>query len=227
MRNNVSARQRYRVYPLTHSQQHSLQCVILYGQSGRADGPSVWLRKTPSPHFQFSTLMNHNQIIHKLPPRFQTNNMAQKRVWLRVRVWLVRRQHVDELARSGIWSTRPWKLYYKMRPRCCQPLHWAVFMSFCFLVSGILWLGLLRLHIGSPGKYVDSKTFHTWATFKWHSRDTDKDIYTQKHAHYFSNSTLSSNLGLSCNLPLNVSFKNTTIKWKKQTMHFSHLHSHL
>lgn len=144
VRNNVSARQRYRVYPLTHSQQHSLQCVILYGQSGRADGPSVWLRKTPSPHFQFSTLMNHNQIIHKLPPRFQTNNMAQKCVWLRVRVWLVRRQHVDELARSGIWSTRPWKLYYKMRPRCCQPLHWAVFMSFCFLVSGILWLGLLR-----------------------------------------------------------------------------------
>lgn len=107
VRNNVSARQRYRVYPLTHSQQHSLQCVILYGQSGRADGPSVWLRKTPSPHFQFSTLMNHNQIIHKLPPRFQTNNMAQKCVWLRVWVWLVRRQHVDELARSGIWSTRP------------------------------------------------------------------------------------------------------------------------
>lgn len=92
----------YRAYPLTHSKQYLLQCatqcVILYGQSGRADGLSVWLRKTPSPHFQFSTLMNHNQIIHKLPPQFQINNMARKRVWLQVWVCLVRKQRVDELA---------------------------------------------------------------------------------------------------------------------------------
>lgn len=95
-------RQCYRAYPVTHSQLYLLQCVIqcviLYGQSGRADGLSVWLRKTPSPHFQFSTLMNHNQIIHKLPPQFQTNNMAQKRVWLWVWICLVKRQQVDELA---------------------------------------------------------------------------------------------------------------------------------
>lgn len=42
--------------------------------------------------------MNHNQIIHKLPPQFQTNNMAQKYVWLRVWLCLVMKQQVDELA---------------------------------------------------------------------------------------------------------------------------------
>lgn len=54
--------------------------------------------KTRSSHFQFSTLMNHNQIIHKLLPQMQANNMAQKHVWLWVWVYLVKKQQVDELA---------------------------------------------------------------------------------------------------------------------------------
>lgn len=95
-----------------------IQCVILYGQSGRADGPSVWLWKTPSPHFQFSTLMNHNQIIHKLPPRFQTNNMAQRHVWLQVWVCLVRKQRADELAQPGFGRPYRWKLHYGISLRC-------------------------------------------------------------------------------------------------------------
>lgn len=56
------------------------------------------VQKTRFPHFQFSTLMNHNQIIHKLPPQFQTNNMAQKYVWLWVWLYLMMKQQVDELA---------------------------------------------------------------------------------------------------------------------------------
>lgn len=36
-------------------------------------------KKEPhSHHFQFSTLMNHNQINHKLLPKFQTVNMGTK-----------------------------------------------------------------------------------------------------------------------------------------------------
>lgn len=109
VKQNLLVIQCYSAYPLTHSQLYLLQCVIqcviLYGQSGTADGPSVWLTKTPSPHFQFSTLMNHNQIIHKLPPQFQTNNMAQRRVWLWVWVYLVRKQQVDELAQLVFGQT--------------------------------------------------------------------------------------------------------------------------
>lgn len=75
-----------------------MQRVILYGQSGRADGPSVGSEKNyPLPTFQFSTLMNRNQIIHKLPPRFQTNNMAQKHVWPLVWVCLMGKQQVEKL----------------------------------------------------------------------------------------------------------------------------------
>lgn len=56
--------------------------------------------------------------------------------------------------------------------RCCQPLYQAIVMSFCFRVSGHVWLG-------SPGKYV-GKNFpclsHIWITYI----DTDMDRYTQE-----------------------------------------------
>lgn len=42
--------------------------------------------------------MNHNQIIHKLPPQLQTNNVAQSHVCLWAWVHLERMQQVDKLA---------------------------------------------------------------------------------------------------------------------------------
>lgn len=42
--------------------------------------------------------MNHNQINHKLLPKFQTVNMAPKHIWLWVLVYLVKKQQVDKLA---------------------------------------------------------------------------------------------------------------------------------
>lgn len=67
-------------------------------------------KKKPSPHFQFSTLMNHNQIIHKLPPRFQTNRTAGgggSLFWLPLPAHLVKKQRVDELARPFISVGQP------------------------------------------------------------------------------------------------------------------------
>lgn len=54
--------------------------------------------RSHSLRFQFSTLMNHNQINHKLLPQFQTDNMAPKHIWLQVSVYLVKKQQVDKLA---------------------------------------------------------------------------------------------------------------------------------
>lgn len=61
--------------------------------------------RSHSPYFQFSTLMNHNQINHKLLPQFQTDNMAPEHIWLRVSVYLVKKQQVDNLAQPVFGQT--------------------------------------------------------------------------------------------------------------------------
>lgn len=49
--------------------------------------------------------MNHNQINHKLFPQFQTDNMALEHIWLRVSVYLVKKQQVDNLAQPAFGQT--------------------------------------------------------------------------------------------------------------------------
>lgn len=79
---------------------------------------------------------------------------------------------------ASIWSARCRKLHYKICLRCCQLLYQAIVMSFCFCVSGHVWLG-------SPGKYV-GKNFpclrHIWITHI----DTDVGRYTQRNPRTYS-----------------------------------------
>lgn len=114
-------------------------------------------KKICSPHFQFSTLMNHNQIIHKLPPQFQTNRMAQKHVWLRVRVYLVKKQQVDELAQLVFGQPATGNCITKICLRCCQPLYQAIVMSFCF---PCLWLCLIRVSGEICGQKLSTPETH-------------------------------------------------------------------
>lgn len=93
-------------FPLTCSMLCFLRCMILYGQSGGTDGPQCVVQKKKKKesnfyHFQFSTLLNHNQIIYKLLSKFQTVNMPPKHVWLQVLVSLVKKKQVGL---ASIWS---------------------------------------------------------------------------------------------------------------------------
>ena len=51
----------------------------LYSQSGRADGPSMRSETLLHPHFQFSTLINDNQILQKLLLQSQGKKQQQQK----------------------------------------------------------------------------------------------------------------------------------------------------
>lgn len=60
-------------------------------------------KKPPSPHFQFSTLMNHNQIIHKLSLlSFRETTWHKEMFGSGIWVSLEREQQVNALAQSVI-----------------------------------------------------------------------------------------------------------------------------
>lgn len=85
-------------------------------------------KNTPSPHSQFSTLMNHNQMINKLPPQFQTNKMAPE---LLVWVCLVRKGTTRQVGPASIWPARHWKLHHQISLRCCQSVYQEIFVLVC------------------------------------------------------------------------------------------------
>lgn len=116
--------------------------------------------------------MNHNQIIHKLPPQFQTNNVAQKHVWLRLWVCLVRKQRVDELAPASIWSARALKIALQNLPEVLSaslPSSLYVFLFPC------LWPCLIGLSREIYGLQNFPCLSHIWIT----RPDIDKDIYAK------------------------------------------------
>lgn len=133
-------------------------------------------KKTRSPHFQFSTLMNHNQIIHKLPPRFQTNRMAGKHVWRRVLGLFGEEAASWRAGTASIWSACHWKLHYKNLPEVLS----ASFTkpSLCLSVLPCVWPCLIRV---SGEICVGEEDFprrgYIWIT-DW---DADRDGRVQIH----------------------------------------------
>lgn len=133
-------------------------------------------KKTRSPHFQFSTLMNHNQIIHKLPPQFQTNRMAGKHVWRRVLGLFGEETASWRAGTASIWSACHWKLHYKNLPEVLS----ASFTkpSLCLSVSPCVWPCLIRV---SGEICVGEEDFphrgYIWIT-DW---DADRDGRVQIH----------------------------------------------
>lgn len=85
--------------------------------------------------------MNHNQIIHKLPPRFQTNNMAQRMFGCGFGSGWWGSKQVDELAHP-VFSEADNE--NRMTKSAWGAVSLFTKQSFCFRVSGHVWFGSLE-----------------------------------------------------------------------------------